>query len=174
MGCPETEVYHSLTSFIPVLAVLRGESQGSWEPQILRSQRVLPLRSGKLSHSTVNFENALLKGSVPSWPSGSPGVFRGAPWAPQVSKMVLQGAKRCLKVPSRHLKSPFWAHQVSVASSQPATHIFTHPVDGELPVYNPSPSSVDEEMLVYSCQQSASHSSATQQVSRPAGQQAST
>ena len=54
--------------------------------------------------------------------SGPPGVFRGAPWAPQVSKMLLQGTKRCLKVPSRHLKSAFWAHQISAASSQPSTH----------------------------------------------------
>ena len=36
--------------------------------------------------------------------------------------MVLQGAKRCLKVPSRYVKSPFWAHQISAASSQPSTH----------------------------------------------------
>ena len=43
--------------------------------------------------------------------SGPPGVFRGAPWAPQLGKMVLQGAKRCLKVPSRHLKSSFLAEE---------------------------------------------------------------
>ena len=54
--------------------------------------------------------------------SGPPGVFRGAPWAPQISKMVFQDAKKCIKVLSRHLKSPFWAHQISAASSQPSTH----------------------------------------------------
>ena len=43
--------------------------------------------------------------------SGPPGVFRGAPWAPQVSQMVLQGAKRCLKVPSRYRKSSFLAEE---------------------------------------------------------------
>ena len=36
--------------------------------------------------------------------------------------MVIQGTKRCLKVSSRHLESPFWAHQISAASSQPSTH----------------------------------------------------
>ena len=54
--------------------------------------------------------------------SGPPGVFHVTPRAPQISKMVLQGAKRCLKVPSRHLKSPFWAHQIAAASSQPSTY----------------------------------------------------
>ena len=36
--------------------------------------------------------------------SGPPGAFRGPPWAPQLGKMMLQGAKR-------HLKSPFWAEE---------------------------------------------------------------
>ena len=53
--------------------------------------------------------------------SGPPGVFRGAPWAPQISTMVLQGGKRCLKVPSRHPKSPLSAgQQASRSASQQA------------------------------------------------------
>jgi len=43
--------------------------------------------------------------------SGTPGVFHGAPWAPQLGKMVLQGAKSRLKVPSRHRKPPFLAEE---------------------------------------------------------------
>ena len=96
----------------------------SWEPKLRKIDPVFhnicrvspkpPLftayaRPRNFNHPVGCFPSSTQKPKISR--SGPPGVFRGAPWAPQLGKMVLQGAQRCLKVPSRHLKSPFWAEE---------------------------------------------------------------